>query len=138
MISYRLYRRDPHQLFELLCLQLRRIATAYSEGLQHIIKASSAGCGMPSSSEASSAAPSSSSSSTSSRASTSSGTEKPVYDPVELLNCTQNTNTIMVACFNVDLGLQLFSTATTRFVTLRRRCRRCCLNWSVAIYITSR
>lgn len=29
--------RDPHQLFELLCLQLRSIVKAYSQGLQELI-----------------------------------------------------------------------------------------------------
>ncbi|XP_055617273.1 uncharacterized protein LOC129762771 isoform X2 [Toxorhynchites rutilus septentrionalis] len=32
-----LYTRDPHQLFELLCLQLRSIVKAYSQGLQDLI-----------------------------------------------------------------------------------------------------
>lgn len=34
----RLYTRDPHQLFELLCVQMRCIAMAYSEGLKDIIR----------------------------------------------------------------------------------------------------
>lgn len=38
----RLYTRDPHQLFELLCIQLRCIAKAYSEGLQKLIKVDTA------------------------------------------------------------------------------------------------
>ncbi|XP_058813321.1 uncharacterized protein LOC131677496 [Topomyia yanbarensis] len=38
-----LYTRDPHQLFELLCLQLRSIVRAYSQGLQDLITESSDG-----------------------------------------------------------------------------------------------
>lgn len=38
-----LYTRDPHQLFELLCLQLRSIVRAYSQGLQDLIVESSDG-----------------------------------------------------------------------------------------------
>ncbi|XP_058467636.1 uncharacterized protein LOC131440392 [Malaya genurostris] len=38
-----LYTRDPHQLFELLCLQLRSIVRAYSQGLQDLITESSEG-----------------------------------------------------------------------------------------------
>ncbi|KAG4067279.1 hypothetical protein HA402_000270 [Bradysia odoriphaga] len=52
-----LYRRDPHQLFELLCFQLRNIAITYSEGFKDIIK--------PKSDDES---------------------ETPTYNPVELLN----------------------------------------------------
>lgn len=33
----RLYTRDPHQLFELLCIQLRCIAVAYSDGVKKLI-----------------------------------------------------------------------------------------------------
>lgn len=55
---FRLYRRDPHQLFELLCFQLRNIAITYSEGFKDIIK--------PKSDDES---------------------ETPTYNPVELLNC---------------------------------------------------
>ncbi|GAB0092497.1 uncharacterized protein DMENIID0001_074930 [Sergentomyia squamirostris] len=33
-----LYSRDPHQLFELLCIQIRCIVMAYAEGLKDIIK----------------------------------------------------------------------------------------------------
>lgn len=35
---YRLYTRDPHQLFELLCIQLRCISIAYSDGLKQMLK----------------------------------------------------------------------------------------------------
>lgn len=38
-----LYTRDPHQLFELLCLQLRSIVKAYSKGLQDLITKTSDG-----------------------------------------------------------------------------------------------
>ncbi|KAL1377676.1 hypothetical protein pipiens_016099 [Culex pipiens pipiens] len=38
-----LYTRDPHQLFELLCLQLRSIVKAYSQGLQDLISETSDG-----------------------------------------------------------------------------------------------
>lgn len=34
----RLYTRDPHQLFELLCIQLRCISIAYSDGLKQMLK----------------------------------------------------------------------------------------------------
>lgn len=34
----RLYTRDPHQLFELLCIQLRCISIAYGEGLKQMLK----------------------------------------------------------------------------------------------------
>lgn len=33
-----LYTRDPQQLFELLCIQVRSIVVAYSEGLKELIK----------------------------------------------------------------------------------------------------
>lgn len=39
-VHNRLYCRDPHQLFELLCIQLKAIAIAYSEGLKKLIKPS--------------------------------------------------------------------------------------------------
>ncbi|XP_055588217.1 uncharacterized protein LOC129740536 [Uranotaenia lowii] len=38
-----LYTRDPHQLFELLCLQLRSIVKAYSQGLDDLIQETSDG-----------------------------------------------------------------------------------------------
>lgn len=38
IFCFRLYSRDKHQLFELLCIQLRCIAIAYSEGLNDMIK----------------------------------------------------------------------------------------------------
>lgn len=38
--TFRLYCRDPHQLFELLCIQLKAIAIAYSDGLKKLIKPS--------------------------------------------------------------------------------------------------
>lgn len=34
----RLYTRDPHQLFELLCIQIRSIVLAYNLGLKDILK----------------------------------------------------------------------------------------------------
>ncbi|KAJ6638598.1 Protein FAM193A [Pseudolycoriella hygida] len=52
-----LFRRDPHQLYELLCFQLRSIAITYSEGFKDILKLKS-----------------------------DDESETPSYNPVELLN----------------------------------------------------
>lgn len=41
-IVNRLYTRDPHQLFELLCIQLRCISIAYSDGLKQMLKTNGA------------------------------------------------------------------------------------------------
>lgn len=57
IIVFRLYCRDPHQLFELMCIQLKSIAIAYAEGLKQLIRPSD------------------------------DGDAEPTYDPIELLNC---------------------------------------------------
>lgn len=83
MIYFRLYRRDPHQMFELVCLLLQSIATSYFLCLKDLIEPSDAN---------GTESPSSSSSSASSVCLGSDA--KPSFDSVKLLNCNYIFDTL--------------------------------------------
>lgn len=45
VLYYRLHSRDPHQLFELLCLQVKSISVAYFENLKDMCQPKADGTG---------------------------------------------------------------------------------------------
>lgn len=107
-LNCRLYRRDPHQLFELLCLQLRSIATLYSNMFKNMLQQyatptpSTSPAAAPTATTPTASTPSASEPATANSATTTTttSTTKPPppaasaaspsmfhCDPVELINC---------------------------------------------------